>query len=832
MIVSCLPLLFISSAFAVITHEMRTHHTVTKTPTSLFILGGFSNPNHTSFAQSYFPIAGHTTHWYSENLLVLFGQTLTNLGPPLKIINPNNKYNTNLISSSSSSSHPEPQSRMHHTSVLSNDTLWVIGGQTSDPTKAFADIWALSISKQRWTHITDLEKPITGHSSIQYKSWLISCFGVTSYMYSNQCTIFDTVQQIMIPTSIIPDKILGLGGIPRARTSTTMSLVNDRIVVFGGQNGDEFMSDVWQLDLKDAPQLAWNHMQSNLVEPRSGHVAVQLNSSLILYHGGQTSLHSLATRHLFLSLPMFTWTASESLEHYTKRSPIAADADNEIVHAYATDREPSANAKSGPGVGMIVGIVVAVLAFVGIAIGLLVWHRHRRVRGRRHPQSRATRFSLSPPPGSRQARYSSASIAPRLSMNSILARQHSAGMEDFLIAKPEMAMTRASIINQAASRPTSLVSHRISSLLDRRQSLATSNPSVGDRRQSLMNSSVSLGLGTGGDRRQSQTILNQLGNNNSNTNTCSSANTNSNTSNMNLSNVPESSEMFVPPHIRGSDLHLPSLDQVCEQASQESLVLGSQHSTTEPDDRTDPPVVSKRRRRESKALKRLTLTIFSNRNSQGEDSPVSGSPSNKFLKRYTIASTPTSESPSPQAPKTSRRSSLFRLLQLPVPAASSASTSAGASSSYPSSASVYNKRSKGSMLDPRPSNVGSIGAKSVASVQWVEFNDAMDYKEQGDSRPVPLSVANPYRRSVFTTRSSLSLESSNHSAHSSCANSPLSSPQSPTFVISPPSHYHLTMLETMSWGDELMQRQRQVQTRDDIPSTTTSKLRITNDEPA
>ncbi|KAI9018593.1 hypothetical protein CLU79DRAFT_705740, partial [Phycomyces nitens] len=209
---------------------------------------------------------------------------------------------------------------------------------------------------------------MSGHSTIQYNSWLISCFGVLS-PDSDQCTIFDTVQQKIVSSSIVPDQHWGT---PRARIRTTMSLVNNQILIFGGLDGQDYLSDVWLLDLKNGPQLEWQHMQSNRVQPRSGHVAVQLNSSTILYHGGQTSQYSLATHNLILSLPTFTW----STHSHTKRSPIAADADDEIVHAYATDRQ-SISPKSGMGVGMIVGIVVGILAFVGIAIGILVWHRHR-----------------------------------------------------------------------------------------------------------------------------------------------------------------------------------------------------------------------------------------------------------------------------------------------------------------------------------------------------------------------------------------------------------------------------------------------------------------------
>ncbi|KAF7724909.1 hypothetical protein EC973_000568 [Apophysomyces ossiformis] len=179
-------------------------------------------------------------------------------------------------------------------------------------------------------------------------------------------------------------------------------------------------------------------------------------------------------------------------------------------------------------------------------------------------------------------------------------------------------------------------------------------------------------------------------------------------------------------------------------------------------------------RRESTTLKRLTLNIFAARQQQDEgtlpSSGTSASPSSlKLSKRNTIGS-PILDSPATASPTNRRRSSLFRLLQLPMITATGPPKKLS-----------------------RASQTGSIGGKSVASIQWVEFNDAMDYKEQHGNASMHLTVTNPRRSmTIASGRTSLCTE----------ASSPASTPRSESF----PRQYHLSESEALSWGDDLVDR--------------------------
>lgn len=113
-------------------------------------------------------------------------------------------------------------------------------------------------------------------------------------------------------------------------------------------------------------------------------------------------------------------------------------------------------------------------------------------------------------------------------------------------------------------------------------------------------------------------------------------------------------------------------------------------------------------------LKRLTLNFSSAWRPSGEPS------SSPVLKRYTVAGDPVMQG---QQQQQRRRSSFFGL-RLPQPTLSTAATKG-----------TIGESSRQSM-------------RSVASVQWVGFNDAMDYKEQQWNPTVQLAVTNP-RRSLI-----------------------------------------------------------------------------------
>ncbi|KAI8370595.1 uncharacterized protein BYT42DRAFT_617136 [Radiomyces spectabilis] len=186
-----------------------------------------------------------------------------------------------------------------------------------------------------------------------------------------------------------------------------------------------------------------------------------------------------------------------------------------------------------------------------------------------------------------------------------------------------------------------------------------------------------------------------------------------------------------------------------------------------------------KKRRESLTLKQMTLNMFgSRRNSEEVDTALSAAASTNLFKRYPS----TIIDGDHRVSFARRRSSLFglrtsKLLQLPGTATHDIDAQA-------------NVRKR-----PSLQSRASLGAKSVASVQWVEFNNDMDYKKSWNMMTPHLAVMNPRRSMTIAS-------SCRTSYYDGSSNSDLV-PYSPSFS---PDHYRLSDREAMSWGDDLVAR--------------------------
>lgn len=197
-------------------------------------------------------------------------------------------------------------------------------------------------------------------------------------------------------------------------------------------------------------------------------------------------------------------------------------------------------------------------------------------------------------------------------------------------------------------------------------------------------------------------------------------------------------------------------------------------------------------RNSSTAFRRLTLNLSSalrsTNNQQRYDDDMAPSPSS-ILKRYTIAGLASER----------RRSSMM---------GGNSSNNHGIRTSrflHIPGASAFAEEP-----NPRMSlSASSIGGRSVSSVQWVGFNDQMDYKEQHWNPTVQLAVTNEQQRqSVSSSRAtSLALDSDPYTSSRGTlvsTTSPRNSIQQRQQSQQPsPAAYRLSMQEMYSWDDTL-----------------------------
>ncbi|KAI9488127.1 hypothetical protein BDB00DRAFT_849762 [Zychaea mexicana] len=236
----------------------------------------------------------------------------------------------------------------------------------------------------------------------------------------------------------------------------------------------------------------------------------------------------------------------------------------------------------------------------------------------------------------------------------------------------------------------------------------------------------------------------------------------------------------------GSDFRMP-VQQDPQRASISSIAMPQSRFDTrtdsfmagEGDIQIPEPVAmtttaQQRRRESSTSFKRLTLNIPSAlRSAAATPNRDETAPSPSILKRYTVSGL-----------AERRRSSMFglrasRFLHIPGNSTNDASTAA-------------------SSISNEPISRMSMDARSVSSIQWVGFNDSMDYREQQWNPTVQLAVTNQQRRSVSSSRpTSFAAESIGSS----------SSPRSAVFRLSNSTQpYRLSTQEIHSWDDQINQR--------------------------
>ena len=177
-----------------------------------------------------------------------------------------------------------PAARWNHVAGLIHHGMIVFGGEV-DEGKPTADVWLFSFEKNTWRRMATAEGsegPAPRHSAaslvIGKKLLVHGGRGVDGRVYDD-LWMFDSDANEWI----VLDHSEASGETP-ARYGHTLSLVDGRVLLFGGSDGQERKADVWEFELDTC---MWSHVaiKGLAPRPRSFHSAVAYEHILLVYGG-------------------------------------------------------------------------------------------------------------------------------------------------------------------------------------------------------------------------------------------------------------------------------------------------------------------------------------------------------------------------------------------------------------------------------------------------------------------------------------------------------------------------------------------------------------------
>lgn len=388
-------------SFVIYVHAVyRQHHTaVLQNPTTVLLIGGAALPNNysqlldlrkqqTKNAYSTLPVAYHTAVQTVDNneTLVLFGATdwqISNLSMPLWVAN-----DTAATTIQNASDAVYPPLRYGHSSFSLNGSTFVLGG-ISEGQDVLSDLWQLQ--NMTWSQIDISSTGLAGHSSIVYKNWIVSCFGINSHWdFQQSCWVLDlssnSSQLLSVESQHQPE--------PRAWASLTLPANSTIAILYGGQDDSgDFLNDLWTLDISDLPNsVYWHHVPAdNTTHPiaRAGHVALEIvppaiaplqntTYSILLVHGGEvpnTAYNDSTVQ--YLDIGTLTWMSPSLVSQRFNNGSIML-ADSNTANASLSNNQTYVTPTKSLSGGAIGGIVVGVLCAVAAAVGFLILCRRRR----------------------------------------------------------------------------------------------------------------------------------------------------------------------------------------------------------------------------------------------------------------------------------------------------------------------------------------------------------------------------------------------------------------------------------------------------------------------
>jgi hypothetical protein len=177
----------------------------------------------------------------------------------------------------------KPSLRRYASSILYNDKMVIFGGRDDDYDVGLNDVWTLNLSSYEWTK----QEPTGtnpsaryGHSSILYNDKMVVFGGNDGSNYLNDVCTLDLTQSPPVWNQITTSDPK-----PNARWFHSSILYNDKMVVFGGYDNNNY-NDVWTLDLTQSPPV-WNQITTSDPKPsaRWFHSSILYNGQMVMFGG-------------------------------------------------------------------------------------------------------------------------------------------------------------------------------------------------------------------------------------------------------------------------------------------------------------------------------------------------------------------------------------------------------------------------------------------------------------------------------------------------------------------------------------------------------------------
>lgn len=229
-----------------------------------------------------------------------------------------------------------PQKRGFHSSIVIDDKMFIIGGDSKDQT-FFSDMFAFDLTTQTWEECkAKLPSARTGHSCFYHHGYIYVLGGKNGSGYLNECLrcplatlasweTFQSRGSTFQPrgahaSCIVQNRVFVFGGIrlkrrrdgssfkylqdllcldmndrrwsrpttygtaPAARAGHTMTVVGQKLYVYGGRYQRAVLGDLYELDTRS---MAWSKLRTSgdIPRVRAGHSMSYVFGHLVLWGG-------------------------------------------------------------------------------------------------------------------------------------------------------------------------------------------------------------------------------------------------------------------------------------------------------------------------------------------------------------------------------------------------------------------------------------------------------------------------------------------------------------------------------------------------------------------
>eukprot|EP01111_Echinosteliopsis_oligospora_P012598 TRINITY_DN4332_c0_g1_i1.p1 TRINITY_DN4332_c0_g1~~TRINITY_DN4332_c0_g1_i1.p1 ORF type:complete len:487 (-),score=123.19 TRINITY_DN4332_c0_g1_i1:76-1317(-) len=174
-----------------------------------------------------------------------------------------------------------PSPRSGHSAVVYDDKMFIFGGRDGNTFKN--DVFVFDLEEGKWSEVaTTGAKPLAryGHKAVAYDNKMLVFGGHASHTYLNDLLELDL-------DTMVWKKLETVGTPPSPRWQFSLVIYRGNLVVFGGCDSSAFSNEMYMYDVENR---YWRHVKIDAYcippAPRLMHGAAVINDKMLVY-GGQ-----------------------------------------------------------------------------------------------------------------------------------------------------------------------------------------------------------------------------------------------------------------------------------------------------------------------------------------------------------------------------------------------------------------------------------------------------------------------------------------------------------------------------------------------------------------